>query len=87
MRLMAGMNIKDPEVREAALRLAASRGISMTEAVRQALEEAVARDRQNDPHFVERLLTIGREARLKMDRLGMTPLTDDDLYDENGLPR
>lgn len=84
---VAGMNIKDPEVREAALRLAAARGISMTEAIRQALDEAIARDRHNDPQFVERLLTIGREARAKMDRLGITPLTDDDLYDEDGLPR
>lgn len=84
---MATMNIKDPEVRELAIELARIRGVSMTEAVRQAIDEALRHDRHNDDDFVERLLSIGRTARAKADALGIRPLTDDEMYDEAGVPR
>lgn len=82
------MNIKDPAIHEAAQRLARARGVSMTEAVRQAIDEALERTSiVRDDAWVERILAIGREARADMDRLGIEPLTDDDLYDERGVPR
>ena len=84
---VATMNIKDPEVRELALELARIRGISMTEAVRQAVNEALRHDRQNDEDYVARGLRLARAMRDDMDARGVTPLTEDDLYDERGLPR
>jgi len=84
---MATMNIKDPAVRELALELALSRGVSMTEAVRQAVIEALRHDRQNDDDYVARGLRLAGAIRKEMDALGIEPLTDDDLYDERGLPR
>ena len=84
---VATMNIKDPEVRALALELARIRGVSMTEAVRQAVNEALRRDRQSDEDYVARGLRLARAMRDDMDARGATPLTEDDLYDERGLPR
>lgn len=85
---VATMNIKDPAIHAAAQRLARARGVSMTEAVRQAIDEALARsEARRDDAWVERLLELGRETRAEMDRLGLVPLTDRDLYDERGVPR
>jgi antitoxin VapB len=80
---MAGMNIKDPEVRELAIKLARRRHTSMTDAVRQSLTEALEREDHGREGMAERLLEIGRRAAAKPGAW----LTDDDLYDENGLPR
>ncbi len=84
---MATMNIKDPAIHAAAQQLAEARGVSMTEAVRQAIDEALATERGRRDGMAARLLAIGREAREEMDRLGIEPLTDDDLYDDMGAPR
>lgn len=85
---MATMNIKDPAIHDAAQRLARARGVSMTEAVRQAIDEALERTSiVRDDAWMERILAIGREARAKADALGIRPLTDDEMYDERGLPR
>lgn len=84
---VATMNIKDPAVRDLAQQLARIRGISMTEAVRQAVIEALRNDRRNDDDYVERGIRLGEAIRTEMDALGIEPLTDDDLYDERGLPR
>lgn len=83
---MATMNIKDPEVHRMARELAARRSTSATGAVREALREALARDdeaRASRVGMADRLLAIAAEARA----LGLRPLTDDELYDERGLPR
>lgn len=78
------MNIKDPEVRRLALELAEKRGVSMTEAVRQAVNEALRHDRQNDGDYVARGIRLADAVR----NASTEPfLTDDDLYDEQGLPR
>jgi antitoxin VapB len=84
---VATMNIKDPAIHAAAQRLARVRGISMTEAVRQAIDEALAADAAKREGMAARILAIGREARATMDRLGLEPLSDADLYDEIGAPR
>lgn len=81
------MNIKDPEVRRLALELAQKRGVTMTEAVRQAVDEALRHDRQNDDDYVVRGMRLARAIRDDMDARGVVALTDDDLYDEKGLPR
>lgn len=77
------MNIKDPRVHELAHELAQFRGSSATAAVRAALEEALAAERRRTPDLrstVARLQERAASARAEW-------LTDDDLYDENGLPR
>ncbi|MGH3363030.1 MAG: type II toxin-antitoxin system VapB family antitoxin [Nocardioides sp.] len=81
------MNIKDPRIHAAAQELARRRGVSMTEAVRQAVDEALAAERAKRERLAERILEIGRRARATADAEGVVFLTDDDLYDENGLPR
>lgn len=84
---MATMNIKDPEVHALARTLAYRRGTSLTDAVRQALTEALARDHASRRGLADRLMEIGRLARAEADASGWVVLTDDDLYDEAGLPR
>lgn len=81
---MAAMNIKDPEVRELAQRLASQRSTTLTDAVRQALREALEREESSREGMVERLMAIAKRARESSDE---PYLTDDDLYDEHGLPR
>ena len=76
------MNIKDPEVRELARRLAERRRTTLTNAVREALGEALDRDLTMREGVAERLTAIAAEMRER----GAPPLTDDDLYDEQGLP-
>lgn len=78
------MNIKDPAIHAAAQRLARARGVSMTEAVRQAIDEALSNDRRRIEDYVERGLRLAREVREASDE---PFLTDDDLYDERGLPK
>lgn len=80
---MATMNIKDPEVRELAMQLAARRGTTATGAVRQALREALERDASERAGMAERLMAIGRASAARPEPF----LTDADLYDEMGLPR
>jgi antitoxin VapB len=77
------LNIKDPEVYRLASRLAARRNISMTAAVRQALEESLNRTPPGREGIADKLMEIGRRAAAK----DAPWLTDDDLYDENGLPK
>ena len=77
------MNIKDPEVRQMAMMLAAQRQTTATGAVREALREALARHEESRSGMAERLLRLGEVSRTFPDPL----LTDDDLYDEQGLPR
>ncbi|MFN2344992.1 MAG: type II toxin-antitoxin system VapB family antitoxin [Dermatophilaceae bacterium] len=80
---MVTMNIKDPKVRELAMQLAARRGTSATGAIRQALIETLDRDTRDRAGLAERLMVLGRESAA----LPEPVLTDDDLYDERGLPR
>ncbi|WP_310529451.1 type II toxin-antitoxin system VapB family antitoxin, partial [Nocardioides sp.] len=68
----------------AAAELARKRGVSLTEAVRQAVDEALRHDRNNDDDYVARGLRLAREIR---EASSEPLLTDADLYDERGLPR
>ena len=83
---MPTLNIKDPEVHRMARELAARRRTSATGAVREALREALDRDdaaRADRVGMAERLRAIAEEAQA----IDGPYLTDDDLYDEHGLPR
>ena len=80
---MATWRINDPTLRELAMQLAARRGTSAAGAIRQALIETLDRDARSRGGLAERLLALGRESAA----LPEPVLTDDDLYDEHGLPR
>ena len=77
------MNIKDPEVHRLARELAARRHTSATGAVRQALQEALARHDEDRTTIAARLLALGAASSTRPEPL----LTDADIYDDDGLPR
>lgn len=80
---MATLNIKDPRVHELAAELAALRHTSSTAAVRAALTEALERDREDRRGLAQRILELGTRSAEREAPF----LTDDDLYDDHGLPR
>ena len=81
------LNIKDNEVHQLARLLAGITGESMTDAVRHALREQVARERkaQVDTLWMDRLREISDRCAA---RPVIDPRSDDELagYDEHGLP-
>lgn len=83
-----GMSIRNPEVEHLARTLADRRGISMTEAIRQALRHEMAREAvlpaAKDDARLERMLEIARSAA-KLTVLDNR--SDDEIlgYDEHGL--
>jgi antitoxin VapB len=83
MAAVPTLNIKDPEVYDLARELARRRRTSMTAAVKQSLEQSLAVERKSREGIAEKLLEIGRRAAAMPEPF----LTDDDLYDERGLPR
>ncbi len=80
---MTTMNIKDPEVRELAMELARRRHTTATGAVRDALREALERDQTTRDGMLERMKEIAQRSAARPEPF----LTDDDLYDERGLPK
>lgn len=82
--IVATMNIKDPEVHRLAQELASMRHTSATGAVRDALREAIERQRHTTREGVgPHLRDIAARGRA-LDE----PIVDvDQLYDERGLPR
>lgn len=80
---MVTMNIKDPAVHRLAHALARQRQVSATRAVREALEEALQRDRDRRTGIADRLMEIAAQSR----SVEAPMSTDEDLYDEQGLPR
>lgn len=77
------LNIKDPEVYRLASELARRRHTSMTGAVRDALTEALDRTTLTPEEKIRRMSEIARRSQA----IDEPFLTDDDLYDERGLPR
>ncbi len=80
---VATMNIKDPAVHAMAKELADRRHTTVTGAVREALREALDRHADDRHGIAERLLELAARSAGAVDQF----LTDDDLYDEDGLPR
>ena len=81
--LVPTMNIKDPEVRRLAMELAERRHTSMTDAVRQALVETLDREQAKQKGIADRITELAARWRAE----GGTVVSDDELYDEDGLPR
>ena len=87
-----GMNIKDPEVHAMARQLAARRGTTVTNAVRQALAAELERTPDlNSPQALEaRKEEIRAICKRFKQRMQCDPRTSEELqaalYDENGLP-
>ena len=83
------LNIKDPETNALVAELAALTGRSKTDAVRLAVAAQLAREKARRDQEIEQTLARVREIQREI-AAHMRPedfLTDDDLYDENGLPR
>ena len=94
------LNIKDADTTRMVRELAELTGETQTEVVRKAVEERLGREKSSRrEHEARRKEEKRREfeeawAKIKkiqeeVKRLGLADnmLTDDDLYDENGLPR
>jgi len=83
------IQIKRADVVENARALAALTGLSITDAVAQAVRDRLAMERiAKDATLAERrrkLDELVAEVR-RLPRVG-PPLTDDDLYDADGLPK
>lgn len=84
---MATLNIKDPEVHRMAHELATRRHTTATGAVRDALAKALAEDDSATVPDGEEILEEIREIARRSAARPEPFLSDDDLYDENGLPK
>ena len=78
---MATLNIKDPRVHELATELARRRGTTATAVVRDVLEKEL--DETPVPIDIKKIEALQQRAR----ELDLAWYSDDDLYDENGLPK
>lgn len=80
------ISIKDPETDRLARELAAATGVSLTEAIREALQERLARETRPGRR------RISAEVQRIQERLAALPVLDtrspDDIlgYDADGLP-
>jgi len=94
------LNIKDAEATRLARELAELTGESQTEAVRKALQERLLREQaeractqmrseEEQRREFERIWPEIQKIQEEVRRSGLADnmLTDDDLYDENGLPK
>jgi hypothetical protein len=85
----APIQIRKPRVTEAIRKLAARRGVGITDAVAEAVDDALRRlDRVDEAEMQRRLARIRRA----VDEFNALPvvgpmLTDDDLYGEDGFPK
>lgn len=82
------MSIRKQSVETKARALAARRGISMTGAIEQALDNEIARDEARKEAEFQEALAIVREASRAYMAAPSTGLTEQDImgWDENGLP-
>ncbi len=82
------MNIKNEEAHELAKEISLLTGESVTTAVTTALRERVTRLKQEGAGSLsEQLLAIGKRCAEQVKKSKIKMLTDDDLYDELGLPK
>ncbi len=79
------LNIKDDALIADAKELAALLGTSATGAVREAVQERLAREKAAKDDMVAAILAIGDRVRRTLPP-GVTS-DHSDLYDEHGLPR
>jgi antitoxin VapB len=79
------LNIKNPETHRMAKELAQRRAVSVTQAVTDALREALDQEPMSQRRF-EKALDITKEIRAALAPEALA-FKVDDLYDEQGLPR
>ena len=84
-----GLSIKDPETEALARKLAAHRGISLTNAIRSALAESLTNDNELRQAEIERKLAAIKEIQAAVAKLPVL-MSDEEIdawmYDGNGLP-
>ena len=84
-----GLSIKDPETEALARKLAAHRGISLTNAIRSALAESLTNDNELRQAEIERKLAAIKEIQAEVAKLPVL-MSDEEIdawmYDGNGLP-
>jgi antitoxin VapB len=86
-----GLNIKNPTTEAAIRELATTRGVGLTEAVDQAVREALGREaRTKETDWAERRrrieeITTRFASRPRLDPRPAAEIMDD-LYDADGLP-
>lgn len=81
---MPMLTIKDPQVYENVRELANRKGLTMTAVVRELTQRELETTRR--PTYEEKLQAI-QDLQEWAASASSTWLTDDDLYDENGLPK
>jgi len=82
------MNIKSEEAHQLAKELSALTGESVTKVVTVALQERLTRVKHEaGGSLSEQLLAIGKRCSERLKKSKYKILTDDDLYDELGLPK
>ena len=83
------LNIKNERVSTLAAQVVALTGKSITDAVGEALEARLAEldPRKKRAGMAERLMEIGRECAARAPKDWLTHDFDEDLYNEQGLPR
>ena len=81
---MPMLTIKDPQVYENVRELAKRKGLTTTAVARELAQRELETTRR--PTYEEKLQAI-REIQAQVEAEGITFLTDDDLYDEDGLPK
>lgn len=80
------VSIKNEETSRAITKLSEATGLSLTEAVRVAVEEKLERIRAKSIDM-DRVMEICRDAASRMPKEFLEGDPDDLLYDENGLPK
>jgi antitoxin VapB len=83
------MNIKSKEAHRLARELAQLRGVSLTHAVTEALQEKLEREKRQRRHepLSSELLAIGKRCAAPVKEPLRSSDHGDLLYDGNGLPR
>jgi antitoxin VapB len=83
------LNIKSTEAHRLARELAQLRGVSLTHAVTEALQEKLDREKRRSRHepLSSELLAIGKRCAAHVKKPLKSSDHADMLYDENGLPR
>lgn len=83
-----GLNIKNEETNRLVDELAAATGESKTTAIKRAVQERLARLKQEQQgSLAQRLLTIGERCARRIQEPFLSAEHGDLLYDEKGLPR
>ena len=82
------LNIKDRRTNEMVAELARLTGHSKTEVVREAVREKLTATKKERERRVGNLMAVIHELHKELKTLGpIEPYSDDDYYDEYGLPK